>query len=86
MAGISSACIKMMNMDIAKMKRFLFNSIDITQMAPDLFDLQSNDLAVHSNKGGQILDWYMPTSDKVKSKTKGKSTKDESTMRLGIIP
>lgn len=85
MAGISSSCIKMMNMDIPKMKRYLFNNIDITQMAPELFDLQSNDLAAHSNKGGQILDWYIPSSDKVKSKTKRKQSRDESSKLSGTV-
>lgn len=72
------------------MRKYLYNDIDITQLAPDLFDLQQNDLNI-GQKQTQIIDWYIPASDSMKSSTPGgknrkqqlyATNRDESTNNL----
>ena len=36
--GISSGCMKVLNIDIQKMRRLTSNGIDISKLAPGLFD------------------------------------------------
>lgn len=43
--GISSSCMKMMNLDIQKMKRMSLSGIDINKLAPNLFDNEHSDYA-----------------------------------------
>ncbi len=41
--GISSGCLKVLNLDIQKMRRLNANGIDIQRLAPALFEDQGTD-------------------------------------------
>jgi hypothetical protein len=56
--GISSGCMKVLNLDIQKMRRLNQNGIDINKLAPGLFD-DSGDSS-YTQKQGATLDWYHP--------------------------
>ena len=43
--GISSSCMKMMNLDIQKMKRLSMSGIDVSKLAPNLFDNEHSEYA-----------------------------------------
>lgn len=41
--GISSSCIRMINMDIQKVKKMVNMGVDMTKLTPDLFDNDNNE-------------------------------------------
>mmetsp|Transcript_29897 Transcript_29897/g.29065 ORF Transcript_29897/g.29065 Transcript_29897/m.29065 type:complete len:405 (+) Transcript_29897:1690-2904(+) len=66
--GISSSSIKMLGLDIQKMRRLSQNSLDINDFAPGLFDEEGQDQGFQ-HKNGSTLDWYYLENDKAKKKT-----------------
>ena len=59
--------MKMMNLDIAKMRRLSLSGIDVSKLAPNLFDNEHSEYAFAQKQGG-TLDWYLPDFDKSKRK------------------
>lgn len=71
--GISSGAMKVLNLDIQKMRRLSTSGIDINKLAPAIFDDQGENN--FNQKQGAILDWYLPdfTGGKKKNNV-GKTT------------
>ena len=52
--GISSSCIKMLNLDLQKIRRLHYTGINIEKLAPGLFV----DEMAYTSKQGKLIDWH----------------------------
>ena len=55
--GISSSCLKLMGVDVNRVKRMNSAGYDINKLAPDI-DYKKEELT--SSKNGIILEWVIP--------------------------
>ena len=80
--AISSGCMKVINLDIQKMRRLNQQGIDINRLAPGLFEDSSDPTGTNYNqKQGATLDWYLP--DFTGGKKKGPQPKGTTVMPGG---
>jgi len=68
--GITSSCMKMMNLDLLKLRRLSQNGIGIKKLAPSLLDDSLKEFAFPEKQGGTI-DWFLADYEK-KNKNKNK--------------
>lgn len=77
--GLSSSCIKLINLDCVKLRRYQQQGIDIEKLAPTLFLNENQDTS------STALDWFLPESldkkkrheQRKKRKTHKKSEKEK---------
>ena len=63
MQGISSSMMKLMNLNIQKMKRINMQGYDLNKLAPALFNEENSQ---YYNKMGFLVDWKVPFFEKTR--------------------
>ena len=77
--GISSSCMPMMNLDLAKMRKLLMYGIDMNHLAPNLFNNEMDSQFL--SKQGGMINFRVPDFDKKKKLKRGMGNSDVDTLR-----